>query len=125
MLPQNEKLNGVVNTQSAVLMAVSETDNSELPLQSEVMKLEMFPPGHAATRIIPSETIGVRILLNVMQRTNVNAGRRISWQIIPMITDLGFLRMSINVFGLIPSATPNITIARTMFNASIPPPPPM
>ena len=78
MLPQNEKLNGVVNTQRTVLMAVNDTDSSEFPLQSDVMKLDTFPPGHAATRIIPSEIIGVRTLLKMMQRRNVNAGSNTS-----------------------------------------------
>ena len=42
IFPQNEKLRGVVKMQAAVLSAVSETESSVLPLQSEVMKLDMY-----------------------------------------------------------------------------------
>ena len=75
MLPQNAKLSGVVNTHAAVLMAVSETESSVLPLDNEVMKFDMLPPGHAATRIIPSAIIGDIQFLNVIVRRNVSAGR--------------------------------------------------
>ena len=106
--------------QAAVLNAVSDTDSSVFPLDSDVMKLEMFPPGHDATRIIPNAIIGDIQFLNVIVRRNVSAGRRINWQIIPNMTDLGFLMMSMNVLGLMPKATPNMTKASTMLIAFIP-----
>ena len=75
MFPQNEKFSGVLNTHTAVLIAVSETDNSVFPLESEVMKFDMFPPGHDATRIIPSDIMGESQFLNVIVIRNVSAGR--------------------------------------------------
>ena len=56
--PQKEKLNGVMNTASPVDMAVSVTDSSVLARDSDDMKLEMLPPGQAATSIMPMATIG-------------------------------------------------------------------
>ena len=63
-----------MNTQTAVLNAVSETDSSELPRERDVMKLEMFPPGHDATRIIPNAIIGEIHCPMAMIRTRVKAG---------------------------------------------------
>ena len=74
ILPQNAKLSGVVKTHAAVLKAVRETDSSEFPLESEVMKFEMFPPGHDATRIIPKAIIGESQCPQTMVSSNVSAG---------------------------------------------------
>ena len=106
--------------QAAVLNAVRDTESSVLPRESEVMKLEMFPPGQDATRIIPRAIIGDIQFLNVMVRRKVNAGRRIIWQIMPNNIDFGFVNTSTNVLGLIPRATPNITKASTMLIVFIP-----
>ena len=76
--PQNEKFSGVVKMHAAVLSAVSDTESSVFPLQSEVMKLEMLPPGHAATRIIPRAIIGDIQFLNVIVKRKVRAGKRIN-----------------------------------------------
>ena len=118
--PQKEKLIGVVKMQAAVLNAVSETESSVLPLERLVMKFDMLPPGHDATRSIPRAIIGLIHPSNVIVRRNVSAGRSISWQMIPRTTDCGFFMTSMNVLGLIPSATPNITKARTILIAFIP-----
>jgi hypothetical protein len=106
--------------QAAVLNAVRDTESSVLPRDSDVMKLEMFPPGQEATRIIPNAIIGDIQFLNVIVRRNVSAGSRMSWHITPRKIDCGFLKMSTNVFGLIPSATPNITKANTILMAFMP-----
>ena len=87
ILPQKEKFRGVVKMQAAVLKAVRETESSVLPLESEVMKFEMFPPGHDATSIIPRAIIGDIQFLKVIVRRNVRAGSRISWQMIPSMID--------------------------------------
>ena len=63
---------------AAVLNAVSDTDNSVFPLEKDVMKFEMLPPGHAATRIIPSAIIGEIQSLSSIVKRNVSAGRRIT-----------------------------------------------
>ena len=120
ILPQNEKLRGVVKMHAAVLSAVSDTESSVLPLQRDVMKLDILPPGQAATRIIPRAIIGEIQFLNVIVKRKVNAGRRMSWQITPRRSDCGFLTRSTNVLGLIPRATPNITKARTILMVFIP-----
>ena len=104
-----------------MLNAVSDTESSELPLESDVMKFEMFPPGHDATRIMPRANIGETSFPIAMISTSVRAGRSTSWHTIPVIMDLGFFTMSTNVLGLIPSATPNITSARTTFRRVEPP----
>ena len=55
---QNSKLNGVKNKHSRVEIAVSETESPKSAFARELMKLEIFPPGHAATRNIPSTRPG-------------------------------------------------------------------
>ena len=37
-----------------VVMAVIDTDKTVFPFESEVKKLDILPPGHDATNIIPS-----------------------------------------------------------------------
>ena len=108
-------------TQAAVLKAVSETESSEFPLERDVMKFEMFPPGHDATRIMPNAIIGEIQCPNTIVSSNVSAGRSTSWHTIPVIMDFGFFTISMNVAGLMPSATPNITNARTMLRRVEPP----
>ena len=120
-MPHIQKLNGVISTASAVEMAVSDTESSMLALPSEDIKLEMLPPGQAATRIIPSPIIGEIHFDIRMARPQVNAGSRTSWQHIPSRTDLGFLKTSTKMLGLMPRATPYITKARTMLMVFIPP----
>ena len=118
--PQNEKLIGVLNMQAAVLIAVRDTESSVFPLERLVIKLDMFPPGHEATRIIPRAIIGLIQPSKDIVRRKVRAGSRNSWQIIPSTTDFGFLKTSMKVLGLMPSATPNMTKASTMLMAFIP-----
>ena len=65
-------------TQAAVLKAVSDTESSVFPLEREVMKFEMLPPGHDETRIIPKAIIGDIQCPNAMIMHKVSAGRRIS-----------------------------------------------
>ena len=114
------KFIGVVKIHAAVLNAVSATESSLFPLDREVMKFEMFPPGHAATRIIPKAIIGLIQPSNVIVRRNVSAGRRTSWHMIPSISDLGFCRIPMKDLGLMPKATPNMTKASTILMAFMP-----
>lgn len=108
---------------NAVLMALRVTDSSIFPFESDDMKLEIFPPGQDATRIIPNATIGVITGESANATAKVTAGRAIHCSNTPRITDLGFLNTSLNVSSLIPSATPNIIKARIMFTIAIPPSP--
>jgi len=52
-LPQNLKFSGVKKIDNTVPIAVRLIDNSTFPFEIEDMKLEILPPGHAATRIKP------------------------------------------------------------------------
>jgi hypothetical protein len=53
-LPQNAKFSGVITVAMMVDTAVMPIDSIVLPLAMWVMKLEMLPPGHDPTRIMPS-----------------------------------------------------------------------
>ena len=106
--------------EKVVVIAVSETDSTMLPLDSEDRKFEMFPPGHDATSIIPSAIIGVMSGLNASTIANVIAGSDSHCSSSPIAMGLGFLMFSFMVRGLMPSATPNITKARMMFTIAIP-----
>lgn len=52
------KLIGVIITAESVVIAVILTDKATLPLASDDIKLEMFPPGQAATKNIPNAKLG-------------------------------------------------------------------
>ena len=118
--PQKKKLMGVITGANAVVMAVIDTDNSILPRDSELIKFEMLPPGHDATKIIPNAIIGVMRGLRANTIANVAAGKTTHCDTIPKITDLGFVNTSLNVCSLIPKATPNITNARIKLTIVIP-----
>ncbi len=51
---QKKKLNGVTRKQNTAVMADKVTDNATLPFANIEKKLDALPPGHAATKIIPS-----------------------------------------------------------------------
>ena len=106
---------------SAVLIAVRLTDSSILALERELMKLEMFPPGQEATRIMPSAMVQLIQCPKARASRKVSSGSRISWQQTPMIRDFGLLKTSANILGLMPSATPYMTKARTMLMVFMPP----
>ena len=57
-LPHTEKLRGVIKTAASVAIAVRLTDKATFPLASEEIKLEILPPGQAATKIIPRPMVG-------------------------------------------------------------------
>ena len=108
---------------SDVVIAVSETDSTMFPFDSEDRKFDMFPPGHEATSIIPSAIIGVINGLKANATANVIAGSASHCNIAPTIIDLGFFTMSFKVRGFMPRATPNMTKARMMFTIIMPPSP--
>jgi hypothetical protein len=112
-LPHNEKLKGVINTQTRVENADRLTDNSIFPLAKEVMKFDIFPPGHAATNSIPIATDGVGRITR--SRRKVRNGSRNNWQVTPTIKLLGFCRTFLKLETLILNAMPNITNARMIF----------
>jgi len=74
--PQKAKLAGVITMAIMVEKAVIETDSAIFPFAREVMKLETFPPGQAATRIIPNATDGVGFRISTSRK--VPAGNNIN-----------------------------------------------
>ena len=115
MEPQKKKLNGVMTGAIDVVIAVKETDSTVFPFESDVKKLEILPPGHEATNIIPRAIIGVIRGLNARTTANVTAGRANHCSMAPTNIDLGLSTSSLMVRGLMPRATPNITKARMIF----------
>ena len=114
------KLAGVVKMAAEVVTADIDTESSRLPFEIEVIKFDTFPPGHDATKIIPIATIGVMCLWKMMMRRKVIEGIKTHWPMRPIRMDLGSRNTFAKVPGLIPSATPYITIAKAMFSKSIP-----
>jgi hypothetical protein len=84
------------------------------------MKLETLPPGHDETKIIPIATIGVMCLWKITIRRKVIEGINIHWPMRPMRIDFGSRNTLAKVPGLMPRATPYMTIAKAMFSMSIP-----
>tara|TARA_B100001758_G_C18077996_1_gene436748 strand:+ start:388 stop:672 length:285 start_codon:yes stop_codon:yes gene_type:complete len=74
--PYNEMFKGVIKTAHTLAIAVIQTDKAVFPLAKEVMKLEMFPPGQAATIIIPIATLGMGLKIHTMKK--VNKGKAIN-----------------------------------------------
>lgn len=72
---QNKKLNGVNRNAMTDVMALNVTERATFPFASNEKKLEAFPPGQAATRIIPNAIPcgGDQIKINTM----VKAGNKI------------------------------------------------
>lgn len=61
---------------SRVAIAVKLTDKATFALASDEMKLEILPPGHAATKIIPSAMVGDKNLFNAMTSKKVRKGSK-------------------------------------------------
>ena len=68
--------------------------------------LERFPPGQAATSIIPNAMEGGGLKINVSK--NVKAGKRINWAARPIQGALGATTMRLKSSSLSSRATPNI-----------------
>ena len=76
MLAQNVRLIGVIKMASVLDIAVRLTDNAVFPLAIEAMKLEILPPGQAATNIIPKAKLGLSCTIKINRK--VSAGRTIN-----------------------------------------------
>jgi hypothetical protein len=111
--PQNEILKGVMNTATTLAIAVMQTDSAVFPLARDVIKFEMFPPGQAATTIIPRATLGRG--LNSSTSRKVRKGRAINCDKNPTRTDFGALNTSRKSLMDNCSATPNIMNPRLRF----------
>ena len=74
ILPQIFKFKGVINTAATDEKAVKLTESAVFPLARCVMKLEILPPGQAATSIIPMAILGAGFI--IITSRNVIKGRR-------------------------------------------------
>lgn len=108
--PQNCKLKGVIKIAATVANAVRLTLSAVFPPERWVIKLEIFPPGQAATKIIPNAILGFGCKIRISPK--VKAGRIINCEATPSKDDLGLRHNLLKSDGLMSSATPNITIAR-------------
>jgi hypothetical protein len=89
-----------------------------LPLALELIKLEILPPGQAATSIIPKATVAVKLRDIISKK--VSAGKRINWANTPVKKDLGRLSTSLKCERLMSRATPNIINARAILRVCTP-----
>lgn len=69
---QKKKLAGVIIKAKSEVKAVRVTESATFPPASNEKKLEAFPPGHAATKIIPSAMPGAGVIINIIR--HVSAG---------------------------------------------------
>jgi len=67
---------GVIKTAHTLAIADIQTDKAVFPFANEVMKLEIFPPGQAATIIIPIATLGIGLNTHTIKK--VKKGRAIN-----------------------------------------------
>ncbi len=72
---QNKKLTGVIINATSEVIAVRVTDKATLPLESKVKKLETFPPGQAATIIIPSAMPGIGLRSTMSKQVIIGSSR--------------------------------------------------
>ena len=121
--PQKKKLKGVTIGANEVVMAVNEMESAVLPLERDERKLDMFPPGQDATNNIPNAIIGVMKGFRIKAMAKVTAGKPTHCNRTPTMMDFGLLKISFNIFGFRPRATPNITNANMIFTIVIPPVP--
>ena len=110
-------MKGVINTAHTLATAVMHTDRAALPLAREVIKLEMLPPGHAATSIMPRATLGIGLKTNTNKK--VKKGRAKNWEINPMKTDLGDEKTRIKSLMCSLRATPSIINPRLKFTYNL------
>jgi hypothetical protein len=111
--PQKAKLNGVIIRLITVVIVVRLTDNVTFALEIEEIRLDTFPPGHAATNIIPSATGVEGRIINTSKY--VSAGKITYCATAPMTTGLGFKKTVLKCPGLILNATPNMMKAMARF----------
>ena len=110
-------MKGVINTAQTLATAVMHTDRAALPLAREVIKLEILPPGHAATSIIPKATLGMGLKTNTNKK--VKKGRAKNWETNPIKTDLGDENTRIKSLMCSLRATPSIINPKLEFTYNI------
>ena len=70
-----------------VAKAVRLTLRAAFPPARWVIKLDMFPPGQAATIIIPSAILALGSMIQINRK--VSAGKMMNWDKIPSMEDFG------------------------------------
>ena len=118
MLAQNARLIGVMKMASTLEIAVKLTERAILPFANAEKKLEMLPPGQAATIIMPNAKLGLgsnnQIIKNVRKRENNKLGEST-----PTKVPRGFASTILKSSGVSLSATPNMIIPRLIFRMKI------
>jgi len=99
-------LNGVKKGLKKVATAVSVTDRETLAPEMDEKKLEIFPPGQDATKIIPSAKAGWGLKARI--KIKVSKGSKRNWEPTPAKTAFGFFFSWLKSAVFIPSATPNM-----------------
>jgi hypothetical protein len=120
-LPHIERFSGVIKMAAILETAVILIDMAELPLARYVTILERFPPGQAATKIIPNAMEGVSMFPgNIIVNKKVKAGSIKNWAAKPITGALGDLMMRLKSSNFKSRATPNIItpIARLIINSN-------
>ena len=112
---QKAKLNGVITRAAIVEKAVRLTESATLPFAKEVIKLEILPPGQAATSIIPNAMLGVGSINTI--NIYVKNGRTINCENMPTNAGFGVLDSLLKSSTFSPSATPNIMMAKHKLRA--------
>ena len=96
-----------------MVMAVRLTERVMFDFEMEEMRLDTFPPGQAATKIIPmaTEVEGRKRITN----KKVSAGRSTYWAMTPNSAGLGLRISVLKCLGLMLNATPNMMNAMAIF----------
>src|SRR5690554_784561 len=107
-----------MKTAIKVEKAVKLTERAVFPFDKYVIKFETFPPGQAATIIIPRAILGWGLIAKTSKK--VRKGNRINCSKTPIKTNLGCLNRRLKSSKVMPKATPNIITARTKFKIQSP-----
>ena len=109
---------GVKKIDNVEVMDVKVMDSSTLAFASELMKLEILPPGQEATSIIPRATEGCGFSMRI--RANVKSGRRSSCASNPSRSLFGVASTFLNLSNDRSKAIPNIMNAKVTLMRTIP-----
>jgi hypothetical protein len=106
----NEKLiiNGIVKMVTKLLIAVKEIESGKSPFAKRAIILELVPPGHATSIIIPIAIKGSG--LKTRQSPNPTKGNNTIWLKRPMNTGFGFSATRLKSCKDNPSPIPAIII---------------
>lgn len=110
---QKLKFNGVKIGVISVAIPVRPTERAVFAPEIDEMKFEIFPPGHAATKSIPSANAGCGFKSNTIRK--VKKGSSKNWEITPVITPFGLSDIILKSVGLIPRAIPNMINPKQIF----------